>query len=79
MSATFDLIARLVNEALADAGAPVVDVTPTTNLLRDTGLDSMALAVIVVQLEEELGKDPFAQGFIEFRTAGELAALYDAC
>ncbi|MEO7774991.1 MAG: acyl carrier protein [Steroidobacteraceae bacterium] len=62
---------------MAESGLPVVALAPDTNILRDTGLDSMALAVLVVQLEEELGKDPFAEGFINFRTIGELAALYE--
>ncbi|MEO7806214.1 MAG: acyl carrier protein [Steroidobacteraceae bacterium] len=72
-----EVIVRLITAAMAESGLPVVALAPDTNILRDTGLDSMALAVLVVQLEEELGKDPFAEGFINFRTIGELAALYE--
>jgi hypothetical protein len=39
-------------------------------------IDSLDLAMLVRELEELNGHDPFAGGFIEFRTAGELAKLY---
>jgi acyl carrier protein len=39
-------------------------------------MDSLDLAVLVVELEERIGKDPFKDGFVNFRTAGELADLY---
>lgn len=42
----------------------------------DLPIDSLDLAAIVVQLEILTGKDPFAAGFINFRTLGELADLY---
>jgi hypothetical protein len=34
--------------------------------------------MMVSELEGVMGHDPFARGFIEFRTAGELAKLYAA-
>ena len=48
-----------------------------TNILNDTSLDSLALAEVIVMLEMATGKDPFAEGFINFRTVGELAQLYE--
>ena len=42
------------------------------------GIDSLDLAAIVVNLSEIAQNDPFANGFIEFRTVGELARLYAA-
>jgi hypothetical protein len=36
------------------------------------------LATLIVALEGLTGKDPFRQGFRQFATAGELAALYAA-
>jgi len=42
----------------------------------DLGIDSLDLAAIVVELSEVTGKDPFQNGFIEFRTVGELSDLY---
>ena len=32
--------------------------------------------MLVRELEDVVGHDPFQDGFIEFRTAGELAKLY---
>jgi acyl carrier protein len=39
-------------------------------------IDSLDLAGLVVELELATGLDPFKDGFVEFRTAGELADLY---
>lgn len=39
-------------------------------------IDSLDLAMLVRELEDVVGHDPFAEGFIEFKTAGELAKLY---
>jgi acyl carrier protein len=69
-------IVATINEVLAEGGFATDDWSPETNILHDTPLDSMGLAIIVLRLEERTGKDPFASGFIHFRTVGELAALY---
>jgi hypothetical protein len=48
-----------------------------TALLGDSlPLDSLELAVVVLEMGKITGKDPFASGFIEFQTLGELARLY---
>lgn len=39
-------------------------------------IDSLDLATLVVELEQATGFDPFKRGFINFRTVGELAKLY---
>lgn len=52
------------------------EIRPSARIMADIGLDSLALAVIVIELEEQTGKDPFANGFREFSTVEELAALY---
>jgi hypothetical protein len=39
-------------------------------------IDSLDLAMLVREMEERVGHDPFQDGFIDFRTAGELAKLY---
>jgi acyl carrier protein len=41
-------------------------------------IDSLDLAVLVLQLTETTGKDPFAEGFIAFHTVRDLATLYAA-
>jgi acyl carrier protein len=40
------------------------------------GIDSLDLAGLVVDLQTSTGLDPFAAGFVNFRTAGELADLF---
>ena len=52
-------------------------LTPTTDILVDTSLDSLDLAQVVILLEEKTEKTPFAKGFIQFRTIQELAKLYE--
>jgi acyl carrier protein len=70
-------INTLVQNALKQKGLPAQPVTADTLLLGSPlGIDSLDLAAIVVQLTEETGKDPFEDGFIDFRTVGELAKLY---
>lgn len=70
-------ISSIVKRLLIDKGHPAVELTPDTELLGGgIGIDSLDLALLVRELEEAVGFDPFAQGFIEFRKAGELARLY---
>jgi len=73
------VIDAFVQDALKQKGLPPGPVTAETMLLDSTlGIDSLDLAAIVVQLSEKTGRDPFQYGFIDFRTAGELAQLYAA-
>jgi acyl carrier protein len=70
-------INQILNRTLADKGLPQVSITAESELLGgDLRIDSLDLAMLVRELEELNGHDPFAGGFIEFRTAGELAKLY---
>jgi acyl carrier protein len=70
-------IEKLVGDIVSAKGAKVPKVEATTELLGGgVGMDSLDLAVLVRELEEATGHDPFSDGFIEFRTAGELAKLY---
>jgi acyl carrier protein len=55
-SAVIDEIRRLA----ADNRTPTPDLTDDLVLL-DSGLDSLAVAILVVRLEETLGFDPFAE------------------
>jgi acyl carrier protein len=72
------LICDLINEVLALSGKPLPQgLSGSTNILQSTGIDSLELAEIVMRLEEATGKDPFRDGFINFQTVGELAALYE--
>lgn len=40
-------------------------------------IDSLDLATLLVVLERRTGRDPFREGFRQFRTIGELVALYE--
>lgn len=70
-------IQRLVTEALEAKGSPAKALTDDTLLLGgDLGIDSLDLAGVVVNLSEFAQRDPFANGFVEFRTVGEMIRLY---
>jgi len=70
---------RLFAQALADAGTPVPATFSDDLVLLQSGLDSLGFAILVTQLETELGYDPFtlmAEPFYP-RTFGELVEVYD--
>lgn len=70
-------IDKIVGNILSGKGLDAVPVKADTELLGEgLGIDSLDLAMLVRELEEIVGFDPFSDGFIEFRTAGELAKLY---
>jgi acyl carrier protein len=70
-------IDKIVSNILSGKGLDPVSVKAGTELLGEgLGIDSLDLAMLVRELEETVGFDPFANGFIDFRTAGELAKLY---
>lgn len=72
-------VARVLNLMIQDRGEAPCEIREDTRILGgDLPVDSLDLAAVVVQLEEMSGYDPFRDGFIEFRTVGELAALYSA-
>ena len=67
-----------ITDALAAKGQPApASLSDDTELLGGgLTIDSLDLAVVVLQLSEATGKDPFAEGFIAFHTIGDLAKLY---
>ena len=70
-------INEFINEVRLNKGLGSMVVTKDTSLLDgEAGIDSLDLAALVVHLEGETGCDPFRDGFINFNTAGELAALF---
>ena len=73
----FEQIVQVVQRTLSDKGLKAPAISPATELLGgEVGIDSLDLAMLVRELEDVVGHDPFQDGFIEFRTAGELAKLY---
>lgn len=70
-------IETIVQRTLSDKGLKAPAIAPSTELLGgEVGIDSLDLAMLVRELEDVVGHDPFHNGFIDFRTAGELAKLY---
>lgn len=73
----FSHISRIVTRMLEEKGRGGVVLQQDSELLGGAvGIDSLDLAMLVREMEEICEFDPFANGFIEFRTAGELARLY---
>jgi acyl carrier protein len=73
----FSQICAILKRILAGKGRDLPSIDTGTVLLgRDLSIDSLDLAMLVRELEETTGFDPFQHGFIEFRTVGELARLY---
>jgi acyl carrier protein len=62
-------------EAKGEAGPATLD-DETELLGAGLAIDSLDLAVVVLQLTEATGKDPFEEGFIVFHTIRDLAKLY---
>jgi acyl carrier protein len=70
-------IQEIIGGIAASKEAPVPQITPETLLLGGgLPIESLDLATLVVELDEATGIDPFKKGFVNFRTAGELAKLY---
>jgi acyl carrier protein len=72
-----DLIKTAIDRIAASKGTTAPKIRPDTALLGGgLPIDSLDLAALVVELEQATGRDPFKSGFVDFRTAGELARLY---
>jgi acyl carrier protein len=77
MSQILTLTIDCIQKVMQLNGRKTTLLVPETDILKDTSLDSLDLAQVVVMLEEKTGKTPFAKGFINFRTIRELAKLYE--
>lgn len=72
-----DMIREELRALLEDKGAQTGEINADTPLLNGPyDIDSLDLATLVVALEEKTGLAPFANGFVLFHTAGELATLF---
>ncbi len=70
-------VAHTVSVTLRQAGRQVPDPLGDETLLNEElHLDSLDLAVVVVELERQLGVDPFRQPGTAIRTLGDLVAVY---
>ncbi len=77
MTDRINLTIETIREVLQQNGRKEVNLQPQTDILGETSLDSLDLAQVIILLQEKTGKDPFAKGFINFKTVQELAALYE--
>ncbi len=73
-----DTVQRTIAAVASEQGKTVPNLNDDLSLL-DSGLDSLALAVIVARLEDELGVDPFQiESDAAFPlTIGEFVSLYE--
>lgn len=66
-----------LNRILSQKGLDKVHLQDDMRLLGgDIQIDSLDLAVLITEMEEATKKDPFKEGFRNFRTVGELASMY---
>lgn len=68
-------IDNAITKILADRKLPNVELTNDSVIL-DLGFDSIDLAILIADLQDEFGFDPFENGFINFKTVGELKELF---
>ena len=65
-----------ISQVLRNSARPVPEINEQTSFHDAIRLDSLDFAVIVVQLEQKLGADPFRQGAQPVNTVGEFIQLY---
>jgi acyl carrier protein len=64
---------KIVAEQHEKALPALIDTLP----LLDSGLDSLCIAVLVANLEEQLGIDPFSSSSTIPQTVGEFIGMYE--
>ncbi len=70
-------IGMVINEIRQGKDLPPVNIDRGTRLSEDyLDIDSLDIAGLIVELEAITGHDPFAEEFIDFQAAGQLADLY---
>lgn len=73
------VIKQLFSQALSDADQTVPDNFEEDMVLLESGLDSLGFAILVTQLESDLGYDPFTlmEEPVYPRTYGEFVEIYE--
>ena len=70
---------EILGRILREKGEIVPEMDRKTILLGGSlGIDSLDLALLLTELETRTGRDPFAAGFVPFKTLGELVQLYNS-
>ena len=70
-----ETIVAAVNKIRRDSGRDEIQPSDDTPIA-ELGLDSLDLAVLVVSLEQSLGRDPFRDGAAQITSFGEFVELY---
>lgn len=78
-----DIVINQYKNVLAESGTGPSDTEQISvsdeQVLLESGLDSLGFAILVTQLEDELGYDPFVlmENAVYPRTLGEFIAIYE--
>lgn len=75
---TTDKIISTISDILGDDVEDDIEITVDSSLT-DIGLNSLMLARLIVNLEEEFGHDPFSDGshsIVDVHTVGDLVDAY---
>ena len=78
-----DTIAAAIRSVLSDTGRSAHEISPSSLLGSDLGLDSLDFAQTIVMLERTLGVDPFraapaSSGQPRLRTFADLCQVYES-
>jgi acyl carrier protein len=71
------VIAATIDELLKRRGANGVVVRPESRFLGDLDMDSLEMAELASELEDEVGHEPFSDGIIP-DTVRELVGFYES-
>ena len=79
MSNSFLFAQKKIKELLIEKDQTFTQISEDNSLVDDLGLTSMDLAILVANLELELGVEPFLEDFTitEIRTLGDLCKAFD--
>lgn len=71
------LITKRIAERISEKGLQVPALTPETSILGgQLPLDLLDVATILVELVDDVGEDPFADGLVQFHTIGDLTDIF---
>ncbi|MGH8968104.1 MAG: acyl carrier protein [Actinomycetes bacterium] len=78
LSAVSTVVRNEIRALLGESGDEIEDLADDDQL-HDLGLNSLLLARLIIQLESELGVDPFSEHVTisDARSVGALAAVYE--
>jgi acyl carrier protein len=69
------VVTDAIQALLTRRGTPGLEITASATLSGDLDLDSLELAELSAELEDNLGRDPYSEGIVP-ETVGELVGYY---